>query len=110
MLKAIDDAVILSTIERGLDSLGTIPKQAIWFYLEQEFGFSRKSIPENLPTFIEVLQKFFGLGYSFLDTLFCHYLQEATGSNLEGHTTFLECVEALRLNKSTFLPESRVLR
>jgi hypothetical protein len=110
MPKAIDDTIILSTIERGLDSLGTIPKQAIWFYLEQEFGFSRKSIPENLPTFIDVLQKFFGLGYRFLDTLFCQYLQEATGENLEGYTTFLECVEALRLSKSTFLHESRALR
>jgi len=98
--KPIDNGLILSIIEKGLDSLGDNPKRAIWYCLENDYGFSRTSIPENLETFQSVLEKIFGLGYSFLDALFRKYLQEATGENLQGYESFVESVQALRFKKS----------
>ena len=97
MQQPYSDGVLLAVIEKGLDSLGETPKQAIWFYLEQTFGFSKKNIPENIDVFQDALQKCFGLGYGFLDTLFRRYLEEVIGQNLEGYSSFAECVNVLRL-------------
>jgi len=99
MYQAFDDGLLLAIIEKGLDSLGETPKQALWFYLERDFAFSKKNIADNIDAFQEALQKFFGLGYSFLDTLFRRYLQEATGESLEGYSSFADCVNDLRLRK-----------
>jgi hypothetical protein len=96
MPESISDGLILAIIDKGLDSLGQSGKQALWFYFEKDFGFNRKNVPENLPAFQETLQKFFGMGYSFLDTLFRKYLQEATGEHLEGYESFVEAVKVLR--------------
>jgi hypothetical protein len=90
-----DNTLILQVIEKGLDSLGTTPKQAIWIFLEKDFNVKRDELPGNLKDFREGLQKIFGLGYKFLDTLFCHYLQEATGKKFQKNLTFVECVESL---------------
>jgi hypothetical protein len=98
--KPINNGLILSIIEKGLDSLGDNSKKAIWCCLENDYGFSRTSIPENLETFQSVLEKIFGLGYSFLDALFRKYLQDATGENLQGYESFVESVQALRFKKT----------
>jgi hypothetical protein len=100
MSKQITNELIFTVVQKGLDALGESPKRTLWFYLEQEYGFTRKNIPENLTSFQDVLQKFFGLGYTFLDTLFRQYLCQETNENLEGYSTFVECVNALRLKNS----------
>lgn len=96
-----DDAVVLEVIDKGLDALGSSPKQAIWVFLEKDFNVKRSELPRNIRQFNEGLQKIFGLGYKFLDTLFCHYLQEATGKKFPKNVCFVECVESLMetLNK-----------
>ena len=91
----ISDKIVREVIEKGFDSLGQSPKQAVWFFLEKEFGFDREKLPENLKTFEEALQKLFGLGYNFLKTLFMRYLQEAVGEDLHGYSSFTECVKYL---------------
>lgn len=96
MSKSISDEIVLQIIERGFDSLGESPKQAIWFCLEEKFGFNRKKVPENLADFQEALQKIFGLGYNFLDTLFRQYLQEATDEKFQNCASFTECVSLLQ--------------
>ena len=93
-----NNATILEVIDKGLDALGKSPKQAIWILLEQDFNVNRNELPENIREFHEGLQKIFGLGYKFLDTLFCHYLQEATGENFPENMKFCDCVERLRVN------------
>ena len=90
-----DRKLILEVIDNGLDTLGKSPKQAIWILLEKDFTVTRKEISENLAMFTDALQKIFGLGYRFLDTLFCHYLQEATGRNFPKNQSFCECIELL---------------
>ena len=94
--KSIRDEIILQAIEKGFDALGETPKQAIWFCLEEKFGFNQKKLPENIEAFQEALQKLFGLGYDFLDTLFRHYLHEATGEKFHNCSSFAECVSLLQ--------------
>ena len=94
--KYISDKLVLQVIERGFDSLGESPKQAVWFCLEEKFGFNRKKVAENIEAFEEALQKIFGLGYNFLDTLFRQYLQEATGEKFHNCASFAECVSLLQ--------------
>lgn len=96
MSKCISDELVLQVIERGFDALGESPKQAIWFCLEEKFGFNRKKVPENLKAFEEALQKLFGLGYDFLDVLFRQYLHEATGEKCHNCASFAECVSLLQ--------------
>lgn len=85
----------MEAIDKGLDALGKSPKQAIWILLEKDFKVYRNELPENIREFHEGLQKIFGLGYRFLDTLFCHYLEEATGKKFQEGQNFCEIVEAL---------------
>ena len=89
------NSMILEVIEKGLDALGTSPKQAIWVFLEKDFNVKRKELPGNIKDFHDALQKIFGLGYKFLDTLFCRYLEESTGKQFPKNQSFVECVESL---------------
>ena len=91
----ISDKIVREVIEKGLDSLGQSPKQAVWFCLEKDLGVDREKLHENLKTFEEALQKLFGIGYNFLKTLFMRYLQEAVGEDLHGYSSFTECVKYL---------------
>ena len=97
-----DRAMILDIIDQGLEALGQSPKKAIWFLLEKDFNFNRYDLPENLREFQEVLQKIFGMGYNFLDTLFRHYLEEATGEKFPQSMKFCDCVESLFNSQNNF--------
>lgn len=100
MTSGITDEIILAVIDKGLASLGESPKQALWFCLEKDFNFDRNKVPENLEAFQQVLQRFFGLGYNFLETLFIRYLSEATGEDLSSQSSFVECVTRLCMKAS----------
>ena len=90
-----DNSMILQVIEKGLDALGNSPKQAIWVFLEKDFNVNKNELPGNIQAFHDGLQKIFGLGYNFLDALFCKYLEEATGKQFSKNQNFVECVESL---------------
>ena len=90
-----DGALILDVIDKGLDVLGKSPKQAIWVFLIKDFKVNRNELPENIRVLDEGLQKIFGLGYRFLDTLFCRYLEKATGKTFSKDQNFCERVEFL---------------
>ena len=97
----INDELILAVIEKGLSSIGENPKKALWFCLEKDFNLDMQKVPENIEAFQQALQKFFGLGYNFLETLFLQYLSEATEDNLSNYSSFTECVIRLRRKTST---------
>ena len=78
-----------------MDVLGKSPKQAIWVFLIKDFKVNRNELPENIRVLDEGLQKIFGLGYRFLDTLFCRYLEKATGKTFSKDQNFCERVEFL---------------
>jgi hypothetical protein len=90
-----DTKLVLEVIDKGLTVLGTTPKQAIWSFLETDFNVKPDKLPKNIREFTEGLEKIFGIGYKFLDQLFCHYLEEATGKRFSKSKTFCEHIETL---------------
>lgn len=89
-----DGEIVLKVIDKGLDSLGDSPKQAIWNFLENDNNLDKNGLPGNIKEFQIALQNIFGLGYNFLDALFCHYLEQATGKQFPKNQNFAECVES----------------
>ena len=96
MSKTPVNEIVLQVIDRGFGSLGESPRNALWYCLEQDFGFDRSKVPENIEAFEQALEKFFGLGYSFLESLLRNYLCEAIGERLDRYHSFAECVNYLR--------------
>ena len=94
----VDDETILAVIDKSLASLGENPHKALWVCLEKNFNVDRTKVPENLETFQRILQRFFGQGYTFLETLFIRNLSEVTGEKLDNQSTFVDCVTRLRGN------------
>lgn len=100
MSSSFHNELILKVIDNGLEALGDSSKQAIWSYLESDFNVNRNELPANIRDFHEGIQNIFGLGYKFLDVLFCHYLQKSTGRQFQKSKNFVECVEALCIIKN----------
>jgi len=96
MPNRISDELILAAIDKGLSSIGERPKQALWFCLEKDLNINRQKVPNNLENFQQTLQRLFGLGYDFLETLFIRYLGEAVGEDFSGRTNFAKCVNSIR--------------
>jgi hypothetical protein len=110
MSEPINNRLILSIIERGIDTLGEDPKKTLWLCLENDYNYTQENIPENLEAFQHVLQEIFGAGYSSLDNLFRLQLQETTSEDLRGYASFVECVKALRNKKPLSSPQSEAIR
>ena len=98
--KSVDDELVLSVIDQGLGALGESPRRALWYCLEKDFNLCRETMPKNIASLEEALQKFFGLGYCFLESLFKKYMSEATGEVISANQTFAEFVEYLRSKPS----------
>ena len=92
--------MIILIVDKGINSLGNNSSQVLWSTLEKEYAIRKNQVPEKLPEFVETLQKVFGTSYHFLDLLFQTLLQQSTGTNLEGHGSFLQSVTELK-NKAT---------
>ena len=100
MPEIITDELILRIIDKGINTLGENSAQLLWSLLEKDYGLNKNKIPENLPAFSDALQKTFGLGYSFLDSILRTLLEQSTGENLKENKSFAQCVTDLR-NKTT---------
>ena len=107
MSEIINDEMVLNIIDKGLSVLGESPKQAIWYYLEKDFKINCHQLLENLDAVEKAFQMIFGLGYSFLESLFRQQLHEITGEDLQGYTSFADCVRSLRMK--TELVETHVV-
>jgi hypothetical protein len=97
MSEIINDEMVLDIIDKGLGALGESPKQAIWYYLEKDFKINRLKLLENFDAVEKAFQTIFGLGYSFLESLFLHQLHETTGVDLQGYKSFADCIRSLHL-------------
>jgi len=100
MRQKISDALIISIIDDGVSILGKKPTDMIWSMLETDYGFNKANITNDLTAFVGVLRSIFGLGYSFLDTIFVNLLAKATAEKLEAVGDFVQCVSYLRQNES----------
>ncbi len=89
------EEIVMQAIDNGLDCLGQTPKKALLFHLEKEFKFNQEQICQNVAVFQHFLEKFFGSGYQFLDSLFCQYLAELTNEKFDGFVCFVDCVNYL---------------
>ena len=96
MSNHINNDLILDVFERGLDSLGESPKKAIWFVLEEQFNVNRNESPINVKKITDALEKIFGLGYTFLDTILKQHLEDLTGKTCP-NKSFVESVQILRV-------------
>jgi abortive infection bacteriophage resistance protein len=52
----------------------------------------KNKLHEDLASFQEILQQFFGVGYKYLDALFRQYFEEATQEKFDDNISFVECV------------------
>ena len=94
MSKQSSNDLILEVFERGLDSLGESPKKAIWYILKEQFKIDVNENPINVKKMTEALEKIFGLGYTFLETILLQKLVDLTGKTYP-QKSFLESVESL---------------
>ena len=95
MSKVLNNEQLLEVFEKGLDSLGESPKNAVWFLLEAQFNIDRNENPLNIQKISAALEKIFGLGYTFLDKILKQNLEELIGKTFQ-KKTFLESVESLK--------------
>jgi len=79
----------------------------------ERYGITWKSISSlnvvnclKIKAFEEALQKLFGLGYIFLESLFLKHLHNATGEDLQGCKTFADCVRSLRMKAEAVEPQA----
>ena len=98
-----DNTIVLKVIQRGLDTLGETSKKAIWIYLEEEFEINSEDLPRNIRALTEGLEKIFGVGYKFLDALFCKFLEEETGEKFSQNKKFCEQIENMYTQNVPYL-------
>ncbi len=65
MAEVINDELIIRIVDKGINSLGDNSAQLLWSLLEKDYGLNKNKIPENLPAFLETLQKIFGQATAF---------------------------------------------
>ena len=101
MSPQFSDDIIKEAVDKALNALGSTPKAALWAYLEQVSGFTQNNFPQNIDGFQDTLQKFFGVGFEFLNILLCQNLSSLTQQEIEGHLSFARLVKSLRKGNIT---------
>jgi hypothetical protein len=56
------DELIFQAIDEALSILGKRSREAVYYFLESDYGLSKEEIPSNLKMFHEVLRMIFGAG------------------------------------------------
>jgi hypothetical protein len=101
MPKADFEKLLLEAVDAGLTPLGESSKQAIYFHLERNYNIKKQEIPHRIEDFVYALKKIFGLGASFLESLFLKLLFEKAGLNAKDgsfkNLTFAETLVAVKL-------------
>jgi hypothetical protein len=94
------EELLLESVDEGLSALGESSKQAIYFHIEKGFNIKKNEIPGNIADFDRAIEKIFGLGASFLETLILKRLIEKTNLTNKQDTfkreDFAETVTALK--------------
>ena len=100
MAKANFEKLLLEAVDEALASIGESPKQAIYYHLEKGFSVKKQEIPSKIEAFVLAVEKLFGLGANFLESLMLKKLYEKAG--LKGKEdsfkglTFAEAVAAVK--------------
>ena len=99
MAKVNFEKLLLEAIDENLASMGESPKQAIYYHLEKGFNVKKQEIPCKTEAFVLAVEKLFGIGANFIESLILKKLYEKAG--LKGkeeafkNLTFVEIVAAV---------------
>jgi hypothetical protein len=100
------DRILLEAVDESLSSLGESSKQSIYFYLDSSFNIKKQEIPNKVEAFVDALEKIFGLGADFIESLIMKRLAEKI--ELDSKWRFpkeLKLVEYVNVAKQNFLKE-----
>jgi hypothetical protein len=96
------DKFLLHAVDEALNSLGKSVRQSIYFHIKNKFSINRNEIPENLQEFQEGLEKIFGTGARFIESLIIKNLHAKIGRPLvigkREQLKFIEYVGAAKQN------------
>jgi hypothetical protein len=101
------DKLLVSAIDKALNSLGESVKQSIYFHIENNFKLTRDEIPENLVEFQGGLEKIFGAGAQYIEIMIMKNLHTKIGRPLKIENKQLEFVEYVDAAKEGFLKKTR---
>ena len=92
--------LLLEAIDQALTVLGESSKLSIYFHLEKSFGIKRQDIPQQTEEFASAMEKLFGPGAKFIETLVSKRLCEKAGLPLQENAiknlSFIETVAAVK--------------
>ena len=100
MAKVNFEKLLLEAIDENLASMGESPKQAIYYHLEKGFNVKKQEIPCKTEAFVLAVEKLFGIGANFIESLILKKPYEKAG--LKGkeesfkNLTFVEIVAAVK--------------
>jgi hypothetical protein len=98
------DKLLLRAIDEALNSLGKSVRQSIYFHMKNKFSINRNEIPENLQKFQEGLEKIFGTGARFIESLIIKNLHTRIGRPLVMEKSEqLEFIEYVGTTKQNYL-------
>ena len=98
------DKFLLRVIDEALNSLGKSVRQSIYFHIKNKFSINRNEIPENLQEFQEGLEKIFGTGARFIESLIIKNLHAKIGRPLViGKREQLKFIEYVGAAKQSYL-------
>ncbi len=100
MQKPEFEELLLDALDQGLSVLGESSKRSIYFHLEKSYGIKRKDIPQKTEEFASAVEKIFGPGAKYIETLVSKGLREKAGLNIQEdaikNLSFVETVAAVK--------------
>jgi hypothetical protein len=92
------DKVVMDAIDEALSILGNKAKEAVYYFMEREYGLQKDDIPSNLKNFHDGLHMLFGVGANIIEKHIYNCLQNRIGirARIEPELDFIEVVNKLR--------------
>jgi hypothetical protein len=94
------EKLLLEAVDEALASLGESSKQAIYFHIEKTFNIRKQEIPRKIEAFTLAVEKIFGPGANFLESLILKRLYEKADLNGKESSfknlTFAETIVAVK--------------
>ena len=95
--------LLLEAVDAALSLLGDSSKQAIYFYLEQNFTLKKQDIPNKIEEFTRAIEEIFGHGAKILEIEIIKHLYVKVGSDFEyfpekDDLLFVEYIDAARMH------------
>lgn len=105
MSKCNVDRILLEAVDESLSSLGESSKQSIYFHLDNSFNIKKQEIPNKVEAFVDALEKIFGLGADFIESLILKRLAEKIELDSKWRPKELTLAEYVNVAKQSFLKE-----